>query len=36
MEDVLIRTMLDVCHVTWLTAAFCVAVGSLRATWLEW
>ena len=36
MEDVLIRTALDVLHVLWLTAAFVIAFGSLRATWLEW
>jgi|10_taG_2_1085330.scaffolds.fasta_scaffold67921_2 hypothetical protein len=36
MEDVLIRTALDVIQVIWLTAAFGVAFGSLRATWMEW
>mgnify|MGYP003975783913 FL=1 len=29
-------TVLYVIQVMWLVAAFGVAVGSLRATWLEW
>jgi len=29
-------TVLSVIHVMWLIAAFGVAAGSLRATWLEW
>jgi len=36
MEDVLIRTVLDLLQVVWLTAGFTVAVGSLHATWQEW